>query len=209
MRRFLLAMVVALLGFVFTMASAEAQGYQVRPGDVLQVDVLEDPDLGRQALVLPDGRIAFPLIGTIPVSGRTLDQINEAIAIALEPNFAVRPSVFTSLASLSAPPAAGAAAAPPAEQLMRIYVMGEVNGGPGPREVRPGTHILQLFSAMGGFTPFAATRRVQLRRFDPSGGQEHVYHIDYRALERGSPFSGPVILREGDVILVPERRLFE
>jgi polysaccharide biosynthesis/export protein len=202
MRRFLLAMTVALLGFVFTMVSAEAQGYRVQPGDVLQVEVLEDPDLSRQALVLPDGRIAFPLIGTLPVAGRTLDQINAALAAALEPNFAVRPSVFTSLASLR----------PDAEEeldpTITIYVLGEVPT-PGPREVPPGTHVLQLFSDMGGFTRFAATRRVQLRRFDPSGGQEHVFNIDYRALERGSPFSGPVILREGDVILVPERRLFE
>ncbi len=202
MRRFLLAMTVALLGFVFTMVSAEAQGYRVQPGDVLQVEVLEDPDLSRQALVLPDGRIAFPLIGTLPVAGRTLDQINAALAAALEPNFAVRPSVFTSLASLR----------PDAEEeldpTITIYVLGEVPT-PGPRQVPPGTHVLQLFSDMGGFTRFAATRRVQLRRFDPSGGQEHVFNIDYRALERGSPFSGPVILREGDVILVPERRLFE
>jgi len=186
------------------MVSAEAQGYQVRPGDVLQVEVLEDPDLSRSALVLPDGRIAFPLVGTIPVAGRTLDQINEALATALEPNFAVRPSVFTSLATLSPPPEVD----PALEPGITIYVLGEVPG-PGPRTVPPGTHILQFFSDMGGFTRFAATRRVQLRRFDPSGGMEHVFNIDYRALERGSPFTGPVILRDGDVILVPERRLFE
>ena len=203
MKRLLLAMTMALMGSIFAGVAAEAQGYRIQPGDVLRVDVLEDPELSRSALVLPDGRIAFPLIGTLPVSGRTLDQINEAIAAALEPNFAVRPSVFTSLASLRAP----GQAAP--ERRITVYVMGEVNGGPGPREVPPETHILQLFSQMGGFTRFAATRRVQLRRFDPSGGQEHVFNIDYRALERGSPFSGPVILREGDVILVPERRLFE
>jgi polysaccharide biosynthesis/export protein len=205
MKRFLFAMTVALLGFVFTMVSAEAQGYQIQPGDVLRVEVLEDPDLSRSALVLPDGRIAFPLVGTIPVAGRTLDQVNEAIAGALEPNFAVRPSVFTSLASLSPQAAPGA---PAAEPTITVYVLGEVTG-PGPREVPPGTHILQFFAEMGGFTRFAATRRVQLRRFDPSGGMEHVYNIDYRALERGSPFTGPVILREGDVILIPERRLFE
>jgi polysaccharide biosynthesis/export protein len=208
MRRFLPAMAVALLSLVFTLVSAEAQqGYRVQPGDTLRVDVLEDPDLSRSALVLPDGRIAFPLVGTISVSGRTLDQINEVIADALEPNFAVRPSVFASLAALR-PEIPREPVAPPPPPTITVYVVGEVPT-PGPRQVPPGTHVLQLFADMGGFTRFAATRRVQLRRFDPGSGREHVYNIDYRALERGLPFPGPVILREGDVILVPERRLFE
>ena len=196
--RILHAMAVVLSCFFLLAGDAAAQGYRIQPGDVLRVDVLEDPDLSRSALVLPDGRIAFPLVGTIAVAGRTLDQINEVIATALEPNFAVRPSVFTSLAALTEPRV----------PTITVYVLGEASST-GPREIPPNTHILQLFSQMGGFTRFAATRRVQLRRFDPSGGQEHVFWIDYRALERGNPFSGPVILRDGDVILVPERRLFE
>jgi polysaccharide biosynthesis/export protein len=36
-----------------------------------------------------------------------------------------------------------------------------------------------------------------------------VYKINYRALERGGAFAQPVVLSEGDIILVPERRLFE
>jgi polysaccharide export outer membrane protein len=186
------------MGLLSVIAPAEAQGYQVQPGDVLRVDVLEDPDLSRTALVLPDGRIAFPLVGTIPVAGRTLDQINATIAAALAPNFAVPPSVFTSLASLTERQA----------PTITVYVLGEV-GDAGPREVAPGTNILQFLSQTGGLTRFAATKRVQLRRFDPSGGREHVFTINYRALERGGAFTGPVILRDGDVILVPERRLFE
>jgi len=208
MRRFLLAMTMALLGVVFTLTAAEAQ-YRVQPGDLLRVEVLEDPELNRQALVLPDGRIAFPLVGTLPVAGRTVDQINEALAAALEPNFAVRPTVFVSLAALRPEvPVEAALAAPPEIPTITVYVVGEVPT-PGPRLVPPGTHVLQLFADMGGFTRFAATSRVQLRRFDPSGGMEHVFRIDFRALERGAPFTGPVILRDGDVILVPERRLFE
>jgi polysaccharide export outer membrane protein len=198
-------MVVALTCLVAMATTALAQGYQVQRGDVLRVEVLEDSSLNRDVAVLPDGRIAFPLIGTLPVAGRTIDQINADLAQALAPNFAVPPSVFVSVSGMRAPAAPGATAP---ERTITVYVMGEV-GTPGPREVRPGTSILQFLSQTGGLTRFAATKRIQLRRTDPSSGQEMVYAIDYRALERGGRLARPVILAEGDVILVPERRLFE
>jgi polysaccharide biosynthesis/export protein len=205
MRRFLLAMTMALLGVVFTLTAAEAQ-YRVQPGDLLRVEVLEDPELNRQALVLPDGRIAFPLVGTVPVGGRTLDQVRATLAEALEPNFAVTPSVFVSIARLREPDAI-APAAPEAPPTIRVYGLGEL-ASPGLREVAPGTTILQFLSQAGGMTRFAATRRVQLRRVNEQG-QEQVYEIDYRALQQGAPLTSPIVLAEGDVILVPERRLFE
>ncbi len=201
--RIFLAMALAVVGYAAVAIEAVAQqGYQIQRGDVLRVEVLEDSSLNREVPVLPDGRIAFPLVGTLSVAGRTIDQINAELSQALAPNFAVPPSVFVSIAGLRGP----GELAP--ERTIRVYVMGEV-GSPGPREVRPGTSILQFLSQTGGLTRFAATKRIQLRRVDQATGQEMVYAIDYRALERGGRLAQPVILREGDVILVPERRLFE
>jgi polysaccharide biosynthesis/export protein len=130
--------------------------------------------------------------------------VGAALAEALDPNFAVTPSVFVSIARLrEADPAALEAPVP----TISVYALGEVSG-PGLREVAPGTTILQFLSQAGGPTRFAATRRIQLRRVDAQG-REHVYEIDYRALQRGAALSNPIVLQEGDVILVPERRLFE
>ena len=56
---------------------------------------------------------------------------------------------------------------------------------------------------------FAATKRIQLRRMDPATGQEKLYLFNYKALERGGSIQSMITLREGDVIIVPERRLFE
>lgn len=201
--RILQVMAVALGCLVALVTGAQAQqSYQLQRGDVLRVEVLEDSSLNREVAVLPDGRIAFPLIGTLPVAGRTIDQVNADLAQALAPNFAVPPSVFVSIAGLRGPGAVATA------RTITVYVMGEV-GSPGPREVRPGTTILQFLSQTGGLTRFAATKRIQLRRTDPSSGRETVYKIDYRALERGGALAQPVVLSEGDIILVPERRLFE
>ena len=204
MRHAFLAMVLALAGALTGLSApsaAQAQGYQIRSGDVLRIEVLEDSTLNRDALVLPDGRIAFPLIGTLPVGGRTIDQVRGALTDALAPNFAVPPSVFVSIARLRDP----TEVVPP--RTINVYALGEVSG-PGRREVLEGTTLLQFLSQSGGVTRFAATRRIQLRRVD-NQGQEQVYAIDYRALQRGAALSSPIVLQEGDVILVPERRLFE
>ena len=58
-------LIALLAGFLLSAAPALAQdGYLIRAGDILQIEVLEDPSLNRQALVAPDGRITMPLAGT-------------------------------------------------------------------------------------------------------------------------------------------------
>ena len=90
---------------------------------------------------------------------------------------------------------------------MDIFVLGEV-GSPGKMTVTPGSTVLQVFAQMGGFTRFAATARVQLRRTNAQG-IENVYALDYDAIEAGLSNDGMVQLIAGDVIVVPQRRLFE
>jgi polysaccharide biosynthesis/export protein len=76
-------------------------------------------------------------------------------------------------------------------------------------QVPRGTTVLQALALSGGFTRFAATKRIQLRRTDPRSGQQNVFTIDYKAIERGESGIGNSVLADGDVIIVPERRLFE
>lgn len=202
MVRFFLTMMLAA---VMLAGGADAQSaYRIKPGDVLAVEVIEDSSLNRQALVLPDGQISFPLAGTVPVAGKTLPEAASAISAALAPNFAASPNVFVSVASLRAPTASGRRA--PAT--IEVCGIGELNT-PGCVEVKQGTRLLQYLAAAGGFTKFAATKRVQLRRRDPQSGAEHVYPFNYHAVTRGAKISGDYTLRDGDVIVVPERRLFE
>ena len=198
MNRFF-ALLIALVLVPLTAATAVAQSYQVRAGDVLRVEVLEDSSLNRDALVLPDGRISLPLAGNVRAAGRTIEQIETAVTEQLLPSFAARPTVFVSLARLSE-------VTDEANQIT-VHVIGEANS-PGPLQLDRGATLLQAFSAMGGFSRFAAVRRVQLRRVDPAGA-ERVYVINFQAIERGAIGGATVTLREGDVILIPQRRLFE
>jgi polysaccharide export outer membrane protein len=189
---------IAALALLVTapMALAQAAGYRIQPGDQLAVTVLEDDTLNRQVLVLPDGRISVPLAGNVQAAGQSLETVERTIADRLASNFAVRPNVFVSVVAVTEE-----------EETFPIYVLGRV-GEPGVREVEIGTTLLQAIALAGGFDPFAATKRIQLRRTAP-GGQEQLYVFNYNAVERGGAIQSMITLREGDVLLVPERRLFE
>ena len=194
MRRTLLAVLAVLLAA--PMAIAQSAGYRIQPGDQLAITVLEDDTLNRQLLVLPDGTISVPLAGTIRAGGRSVESVEGVIADQLASNFAVRPSVFVSVVSVDE-----------TYGTFPIFVMGQV-ATPGAVEVEPGTTMLQAIALAGGLDRFAATKRIQLRRSN-STGQERLYIFNYKAVERGGAIQSMITLREGDVIIVPERRLFE
>lgn len=200
---------IRFLAALFVMAglagAATAQSsYSIQPGDTLQIEVLEDPELGRNVLVLPDGSISFPLAGTLQAGGRTVDGVANTITQRLAGDFAIEPTVLVSVASL----------APEGEErdsavdLMKIYIIGEANQ-PGLREVETGTTLLQFLAEAGGLSRFAARKRIQLRRIDPQTGQERVYRFNYNSMGGDNSISGTTVLAPGDVIVVPERRLFE
>lgn len=194
MRNFLLGALAALL--MAPVAHAQSAGYRIQPGDQLAITVLEDESLNRTTLVLPDGRISVPLAGSIQASGQSVSSVESTIADRLASNFAVRPSVFVSVTAVSEE-----------VETFPIFVVGQI-GDPGVREVEPGTTLLQAIALAGGLDRFAATKRIQLRRAD-ANGQERLYLFNYNAVERGGSIQSMITLREGDVIVVPERRLFE
>lgn len=198
---------VALATLLICLATGAAQaqqGYTVNPGDVLGIEVLEDPSLSREVLVLPDGGFSFPFAGSIRAAGRTTDQIAASLTSGIASNFASEPNVFVSVRNLR-PATPQTQVVPPS---INVYFLGEVNG-PGLKVVEPGSTLLQVLSQSGGFTNFAALKRIQLRRTDPATQRQYVTTINYKALSDGAALSRDVVLADGDVILVPQRRLFE
>lgn len=193
-----LAMAAMLLG-----SFAMAQGYSIQSGDTLTVEVLEDPSLNRSVLVLPDGTISFPFAGSVRASGRTSDQVQSAIASGIASQFATSPTVFVTVQTLRARSTGGTGGG----GTIDVYVIGQVND-PGEKSLSRGTTLLQALATTGGFSKFAATKRILLRRTTASGKQS-VSRINYKAIADGSEIGNDVVLRDGDVIIVPERRLFE
>jgi polysaccharide biosynthesis/export protein len=193
----------ALLVLPFLAALTSAQDYKVRAGDVLQIEVLEDATLNRTAIVLPDGQISLPLVGSIRAAGRSLADVQADLAGRLAPNFAAAPTVFVTLSAL----AERVVGPPPVPRVMDVYVLGAATT-PGKVDVKPGATLLQALAQAGGVSPFAAKKRIQLRRVDKSG-TEKVYKFDLDAIERGESGGGATQLMSGDVIVIPQRKLFE
>lgn len=200
MRKFFLFLLVGL----WAGAAVAQADYRLRAGDTLNVEVLEDNSLNRSLIVLPDGKVTFPFAGSVRAAGRTVSQIEQSLSSGIASQFVNRPNVFVSVVPKEDLLSDRAAAEP---VTIDIYVLGEVNE-PGRKAVEPGLTFLQALAISGGVSRFAATKRIQLRRTDASGRQRPV-SIDYRALTNGATLSRDVVLKDGDVILVPERKLFE
>ena len=197
-------LVFAVIAFLTTLSVAIAQGqYTIRSGDTLSIEVLEDPSLNRSVLVLPNGSITFPFVGDIQAGGRTTSDVQAAITSGIASNFATSPTVFVTVQSLrQVTPGTGVG------RTIDIFVIGEV-GSPGSKQLERGTTVLQALATTGGFTKFAATKRILLRRTDPRTGQQTVSRINYKAIAAGAAVGRDIVLADGDVIIVPERRLFE
>lgn len=204
MGRHMIRALFAGLTILLSCTLAFAQEYRVQEGDTLSIEVLEDPSLNRQVLVLPDGNVSFPFVGNLRAEDRTLAQIQSGITDALAPNFASRPTVFVTLSRLRQSFDDGGL---DNEDVIFIYFIGEVNN-PGRVGVEAGTTLLQALAVSGGLTDFAATKRIQLRR-NGTDGQEVVYSFDYKAISEGAQITGTTTVVDGDVILIPQRRLFE
>ncbi|MGC8843574.1 MAG: polysaccharide biosynthesis/export family protein, partial [bacterium] len=68
-RIFLPFFVILALGGLFA-----AEPYRISPADVLDITVWGEPDLSKQVVVPPDGKITYPLIGEIDVIGLTTQE---------------------------------------------------------------------------------------------------------------------------------------
>jgi len=182
----------------FTTAASAQGAYKIRSGDTLQIEVLEDASLSRSALVLPGGTISFPYAGSVSASGRTANDVAGELAQRLASNFATTPTVFVSVGQVGEPVYSGPVVAATTD----IYITGEI-ANPGKLEASRGITILQAIAQGGGLTKFAAGKRIQLRRGDK------IYPYNYYTNGGSGSIAGNTSLAPGDVIVVPQRNLFE
>ena len=151
--------------------------------------------------MLPGGQISLPLIGSVRAGGRTLGEVQADVAVQLSGSFAAAPTVYVTLSAL-------AERLPPGEpSTIDVFIVGAANT-PGRIEMSPRSTLLQAIAQAGGLSPFAAKKRIQLRRTDKQGN-EKTYRLNFEAIESGEGAGGALQLVDGDVIIVPQRKLFE
>lgn len=179
-----------------TEASASVdEGYTLGRGDRVRLDIFNVPEYGGEYLVLSDGTLSLPLIGSVPVRGMTLKQASKAIADKYGESILRDPLVTVILLSV---------------RPIKIAIAGEVN--------RPGAYTLSaaekdagaptVTSAIqlaGGITPSADIRKIQVRRLLPSQqGGEQVMTVNLWELLQTAELSQDVALRDGDTIVIPQ-----
>lgn len=174
-------------GFDPSMPGTHQRGpvYIIGPGDRLEIVVWREDDLTRRGvLVRPDGRISMPLTDDIMAAGLTPMQLKYRITKVLS-HYIEAPQVYVILAK-------------PVHN--EVSVLGNV--------VRPGnylmekpTDVLQALATAGGFNEWADKDDVVILR--GIGPNRKILPFDYKEVVEGEKPEQNVILKAGDVIIVP------
>jgi polysaccharide biosynthesis/export protein len=187
-------MISRFLSFVillFALASASAQpaadSYTLKHGDRLQISVWKDEALDREARVLPDGSISFPLVGRIQVVGLSTAQVEKRIVDGLKPYIpdAVVSVVVTGIEGNS------------------VFVIGKVLKPGQVLLTTPDTTVLQVLSQVGGLDRFANGDAIMVMRKSATDSSTQTMRVRYNELLRGGALDSNVVVRPGDTIVVP------
>jgi polysaccharide export outer membrane protein len=168
---------------------ANPGSFTLRAGDVLQVTVWREENLDREVIVLPDGSISFPLIGSVQADGLTPAQLQAAIK--------------TRLRSLI--PGASVAVLVKAALGHTVNVIGQVQK-PGEIIMSHALSVMQALSQAGGLTPYAAEGRIIVLR--TVEGKQVSIPFPYDDVVDGDDLEQNFTLLPGDVVVVPTASLF-
>jgi polysaccharide export outer membrane protein len=166
-----------------------AEGFALGPEDVIEVVVWKNPDLSKQVVIRPDGKISLPIIGDVPASGLTADQLAKEIAQRRKA-YKENPSVSVNVVEVNS---------------YYVFVVGEVNT-PGKLPLKSYTTILQALSLAGGFTQFASRNDIQVvRNVNTAEGKVKELRIPLRYSDLISEEGGVynLTLKSGDTIVIP------
>jgi len=160
------------------------RGYQVNPGDILNIMVWKESELQGDVIVRPDGGISFPLVGDLQIAGKNIKEVQIDISRRLK-RYIPDPVVTVSVKKLSG---------------HKLYVIGKVQR-PGVFLIEQQTDIMQVLSMAGGLTSFANSDDIKILRRE--GNIQKVFHFDYSKVESGEGLDKNRILKSGDVVVVP------
>jgi len=158
--------------------------YIIGSGDILDVSLWKDEAMTKQVTVLTDGKIVFPLIGEVKAAGRTLGEVKQDMTERLK-EYVPEPVLNVDVKQVNS---------------MIIYVTGRVTT-PGRYPVNTRVTVLQALSIAGGVNAFA--KRSKIKIFRQEGNKTVTYPFNYDEVVDGENLQQNIILKRGDVIVVP------
>lgn len=189
---FTLSLLLMLLAFGRPSLSQEQQDYRVGEGDVLRVEVYDNPDLLTNTRVSGKGTILFPLVGEVRIEGMTISQVAATIADKLSKGYILHPQVSVFVEEFRS---------------KRAIIMGEVKL-PGLYELSGSTSLVELISKAGGLTVDAGSE-VTIKRKNPDHpGQDDLISVDLASLLEKQETSPNIPIMDGDSVFVPRAGVF-
>lgn len=170
----------AVDGPVLAEGGIPSGAYAIGPGDSLQVSVYGEPTMSGTFPVDAAGELDFPLLGRLPVAGRTAGETAELLRARLSPDFLLNPNVTVSVSAYRSQP---------------VQVLGAV-GKPGVYFLRGPTTVLQILAEAGG-VDLEGVHEVRVTH----GSSGAPVSLAYDQLLSGAlvqPLSG------GDIVYVPQ-----
>lgn len=160
-----------------------AKVYRLRVGDIIQVDVFQEPGMTTRQRIQGDGTISMGLIGRVDVLGETVESAANKIAALLNAKYLVNPQVSVTVLAYSP---------------RRFTVWGQVN--------RPGSYVIppeqevslpEAIAMAGGQSSIGNLKKVFVSRDD----EGVVKRLRVNALAKEAQNFD---VQEGDVIFVAE-----
>ncbi|NJO77629.1 MAG: polysaccharide export protein [Cyanobacteria bacterium RM1_2_2] len=164
---------------------APPSDYILGPGDEIEITVFEYDEYTGKKVILPDGTLTLPLVGSIEAEGKTTDELAQTLAFRLE-SLLVNPVVTVNLTTL---------------RPVVVQVSGEVMR-PGPLQLIEEMTLSAALVQAGGITPHADVRQVAIQRNAPNADSTAMTVNLWDALSSEDAYNNPV-LRSGDSIYVP------
>jgi polysaccharide biosynthesis/export protein len=158
--------------------------YVIQPNDLLKVFVWKQPDMSGQVLVRPDGRISLPLVQDIQAAGSTPGELKQKIEQSLK-EYIEFPTVTVIVDAI---------------QSYRVFVTGQVTK-PGPITTEKPISVLQAIALAGGFLPLSKPAETVIVRTTTEGST--LFRFNYPEVIKGEHFNQNIILKTGDVVVVP------
>jgi polysaccharide export outer membrane protein len=163
--------------------------YELRPGDVFDVNFEFSPEFNQTVTVQPDGFVTLREIGDVQVAGKNVPQLTTVLKQAYG-RILNQPNIAIVLKDFEKP---------------YFTAFGQV-GRPGKYELRGDVTLAEAIALAGGFTEASKHSQVLLfRRVNDSWLEAKLFNVKKMLNDRS--LREDIHLRPGDMIFVPQNRI--
>jgi polysaccharide export outer membrane protein len=185
--------VICLPILAFAQGTApEGGGYMLGVGDVIEVEVYQEEEISGKFTINAMGAIAYPLVGTVTVAGKTPAEVGDLLELLLEKDYYVDVQIKVDVDVFASQP---------------VTLLGEVQN-PGTYYLEGRMTLTELLANAGGLKPSAGSV-LELRRTARVEGEGAPPPMDFPTAKLLTGEVGrDVVLQAGDVLFVSAKKIF-